>query len=1101
MTEAGYYRFPTIHHDTVVFVCEDDLWAVPADGGIARRLTANPGQASIPALAPDGATLAFTGRDEGPPEIYVMPATGGHVKRLTYLGANSWVVGWSPDGQSILFASNAGQPFTRQYYLYAISPDGGEPQLLPTGAAMSIDYGPDRGAVIARHMTDIARWKRYRGGLTGDIWIDRDGSGEWQRLIDLPGNLARPLWIGERIYFVSDHEGIGNLYSCSTTGTDVRRHTHHREYYVRHPATDGARIVYHAGADLFLYDVASNSTRMIDIQFYSPRDQRNRKFVDSTRYMQHYAIHPEGHFIATIIRGKPFAMANWEGAAMQYGDTNSTRYRLISWLCDGKRLVMVSDANGEEALEVHHADTDADAERLEGLDIGRPMHLLPSPLKPQVALNNHRNELLLVDLETRTLRVLDRSRHDHIRGMAWSPDGRWLAYGFFDTQQTSMIKLCQIESGETFAATRPVLRDGWPAFDPEGKYLYFLSYRDFDPVRDSLHFDLGFPTGMRPYLLTLRADLHSPFIPVPPVSNAKKKRPDADEGQSESDDASEAEKEPGPDADTHEQQEAAPQAEAKPEPPVLQIDLDGITERIIAFPVPTGRYGQIRGIKGKALFTVYPVEGALRQPRTPGVSPARGRLDIYDFEEQNHETLIEGVDNFTLSMNSKMLIYWAGNRLRVLKAGEKPKSNGAPGRKSGWIDLNRIKVSVLPQAEWEQMYREAWRLQRDNFWTADMSGVDWQMVYQRYLPLLQRIATRLEFSDLLWEMQGELGTSHAYEMGGDYPPEPRYDQGFLGADFRYDPDTNSYRVVHIVRGDVWDEHASSPLARPGINIKPGDRLLAINGRRLGPDLSPQELLVNQDDNEVWLSFASENDAPPRLVAVKTLSNERPLRYREWVETNRQRVHAATDGRVGYVHIPDMGAHGYGEFHRSYLAEVTREGLIIDVRFNGGGNVSQLILEKLGRRRLGYDVQRWGEPIPYPKESVLGPMVAITNEQAGSDGDMFSHAFKLLKMGPLIGKRTWGGVIGIHVRNTLVDGGVTTQPEFSIWFHDVGWGVENYGTEPTIEVDIRPQDYVAGRDPQLERAITEIQHLLQAVPPVLPDFGQRPLLSLPSLPEA
>ncbi len=1100
MTEAGYYRFPTIHHDTVVFVCEDDLWTVPAEGGIARRLTANPGQASTPALAPDGTTLAFTGRDEGSPEIYVMPATGGHVKRLTYLGANSWVVGWSPDGQSIVFASNAGQPFMRQYYLYAISPDGGEPQLLPTGAAMSMDYGPQGGMVIARHMTDIARWKRYRGGLTGDIWIDRDGSGEWQRLIQLPGNLARPLWIGERIYFVSDHEGIGNLYSCSLTGTDVRRHTHHREYYVRHPATDGARIVYHAGADLFLYDVASNSTRMIDIQFYSPRDQCNRKFVDPTRYMQYYAIHPEGHFIATIVRGKPFVMANWEGAVMQYGDTNSARYRFISWLCDGKRLVMVSDANGEEALEVHHADTSADVERLEGLDIGRPVHLLTSPLKPHVALSNHRHELILIDLETRTMRILDRSRHAHIRGMAWSPDGRWLAYGFSDTQQTSMIKLCQIESGETFAATRPVLRDGWPAFDPEGKYLYFLSYRDFDPVRDSLHFDLGFPAGMRPYLLTLRADLQSPFIPVPPVSNAKKKRPDADDSQPDAGDASDTEQEPGQNTDANERPKAAPQEEAKSEPLVLQIDLEGITERIIAFPVPTGRYGQIHGIKGKALFTVYPVEGTLNQPRTPGVSPARGRLDIYDFEEQNHETLIEGVGNFTLSMNSKMLIYWAGNSLRVLKAGEKPKSNGSPGRKSGWIDLNRIKVSVLPRSEWEQMYREAWRLQRDNFWTADMSGVDWQMVYRRYLPLLQRIATRSEFSDLMWEMQGELGTSHAYEMGGDYPPEPHYDQGFLGADFRYDPDTNSYRVVHIARGDVWDEHTSSPLARPGINIKPGDRLLAINGRRLGRDLLPQELLVNQADNEVWLSFAGENDAPPRMVAVKTLCNERALRYREWVETNRQRVHAATDGRVGYVHIPDMGPHGYAEFHRSYLAEVAREGLIIDVRFNGGGSVSQLILEKLGRRRLGYDVQRWGEPIPYPKESVLGPMVAITNEQAGSDGDMFSHAFKLLELGPLIGKRTWGGVIGIHVRNTLVDGGVTTQPEFSIWFHDVGWGVENYGTEPTIEVDIRPQDYVAGDDPQLERAITEIQHLLQATPPVLPDFGQRPLLSLPGLPE-
>jgi tricorn protease len=354
----------------------------------------------------------------------------------------------------------------------------------------------------------------------------------------------------------------------------------------------------------------------------------------------------------------------------------------------------------------------------------------------------------------------------------------------------------------------------------------------------------------------------------------------------------------------------------------------------------------------------------------------------------------------------------------------------------------------------------------------------------------------------MWEMQGELGTSHAYEFGGDYRPDPAYGQGFLGADLDLDPDDDGYVVRRIVAGDVWDEATSSPLARPGADVRVGDRLVAVGGRPVGRDVSPAERLVNQAGTEVRLTFAGrEAGDEPRSVTVKTLRSETAARYRDWVEDNRRRVHDATGGRVGYVHIPDMGPLGYAEFHRGFLAEVDREALIVDARFNGGGHVSPLILEKLARRRIGYDVQRWGEPLPYPSDSVRGPMVALANEQAGSDGDMFSHAFKMMGLGPLVGTRTWGGVIGIHVRDSLVDGGFTSQPEFSFWFEDVGWGLENYGTEPDIPVEIRPQDHVAGRDTQLERAIAELERRLEENPPALPEFGDRPRLDLPRLPGA
>ncbi len=1099
MKEAGYYRFPTIHQDTVIFACEDDLWTVPASGGIARRLTSNLGQATMPALSPDGGTLAFIGRDEGHPEVYRMPAVGGPATRLTYLGADSRVVGWRPDGQAIIFASDAAQPFGRVHLLYAVHPDGGQPEPLPIGPALSLSYGVGGGMVIGRNTTDLARWKRYRGGLAGDLWIDPDGAGEWRRLIQLEGNVALPLWVEARVYFVSDHEGIGNLYSCLPTGEDLRRHTHHADYYVRHPATDGRRIVYSAGADLYLYDPGADESQMIPVTFHSPRVQRNRKFVDAGDYLQGYDIHPEGHSVAVLSRGKPFTMANWEGAVVQHGRVDGVRYRRAAWLNDGERVVVVSDAPGEEVLEIHRADYGAavgiEPERLDGLDIGRPVDLVVSPKTDAVALSNHRNELILVDLEARTARVLDRSRHQRIRGIAWSPDGRWIAYGFAETAKTTVIKLCRVESGETWPATKAVLHDVRPAFDPEGKYLFLLSYRSFDPVYDNMHFDLNFPWGMRPYLITLRADLPSPFIPI-------RRAPGQDSSNSGSEGSAKASEKRSADAKDEKTSDSTEAEEEKR----VEIDLDGITERLVAFPVPDGRYGQIRGIrvkdKFKVLFSSFPVEGALGQAWRPtGPPPAKGRLEVYDFEEQSCEVLVSGITSFAVSQDAKTLIYRAGARLRVLAAGEKPDSNrSAPGRKSGWLDLSRVKLSVQPQAEWEQMYREAWRLQRDQFWTEDMSGVDWQAVYQRYLPLLRRVGTRSEFSDLMWEMQGELGTSHAYELGGDYRPEPKYEQGFLGADLAYDPQTESWRITNIVQGDVWDEEQGSPLSRPGVNVRPGDRLIAVAGRKVGPDLSPAQLLVNQAGNEVLLTFASDDEDEPRTLTVKALKNEGPARYREWVENNRRRVHEATQGRVGYIHIPDMGPGGYAEFHRGYLAELDRQGLIVDVRFNTGGHVSQLLLEKLARRRLGYDMQRWGEPIPFPEESAAGPMVALTNEWSGSDGDIFSHTFKLMGLGPLIGKRTWGGVIGINARDSLVDGGVTTQPEFSFWFKDVGWGVENYGTDPDIEVEIRPQDYAASHDPQLERALEEIQKLLAEHLPEPPDFGDRPNLPLPTLPE-
>ncbi len=1153
---SGYLRFPTICRDTIVFACEDDLWTVSAEGGRAWRLTAGVAEASWPRLSPDGSQLAFLGCDEGPAEVHLMPAQGGMARRLTYqAGEEVTVVGWRPDGGAIVYASDAGQPHRQDSRLFQIWPGAGLPEQLPVGHAHTISYGPDGGVVLGRHPTEPATWKRYRGGGAGDLWIDRDGSGEFTRLLNrrdpgadsdrpkkpqqaqLPGNLANPCWVGDRIYFLSDHEGVGNVYSCALDGGDLRRHSDHHDYYARNLSSDGRRLVYQCAGDLYLLEPSArdgdsagagpagpldvpDAPRRLAIQPGSSRTQRNRRYVPADEHLHSATLSPDGSSLAIASRGKAFSFGAWEGPVVQHGAADGVRYRLLTWLNDGERLLAAaSDESEQERLTLLDADG---AELAWDLDLGRVTELAVSPTADQAAVANHRNELWLINLPgpgdltqpertesaerttppehtalpehtappdntlpeqpggeppppTATARRVDHSPHGQVQDLAWSPDGRWLAYACRTGLLTSAIKLCRpaehadspdSPDDQIWQVTEPVLRDRCPAFDPDGKYLYFIGQREFTPVHDELQFDLGFPLGARPYAITLRAETPSPFTPSA--------RPlDTDHPTTGRDGS------------------AAPEARSR-----VEIDFEDIELRATPFPVPEGRYRRIAGVTGKALFSVHPVEGAH--------DTGHCVLEAYDFDKQESDRLVEELDDFWLSPDHKTVLYRLWDRLRVIKAGHKPDDSDQHNRASGWIDLSRVKVSVLPEAEWRQMFREAWRLQREHFWAQDMSGVDWDAAYQRYLPLVGRVSTRAELSDLLWEMQGELGTSHAYERGGEYRQGPDYAQGFLGVDWEHDRDTGRFRVGRVLRGDPGLDAAASPLRRPGVDVREGDVVLAINGQPVGLRadgatlVTPGELLVNQADQEVRLT-TRRGDGAPRVCDVRTLADERPARHRDWVRANRDLVHERTQGRVGYLHVPDMMDKGFAEFHRGFLTELDREALIVDVRFNGGGNISGLLLQKLARRRIGYDFPRWGMPVPYLEESPRGPLVAIANEHSASDADLFSHGFKMLGLGTLVGKRTWGGVIGFEPRHTLADGALTTQPEFSFTFDDVGWRVENHGVDPDIDVDVAPQDYAAGADPQLERAIAVALEQLTLRPAHAPAPPARPRLAPPPLP--
>jgi tricorn protease len=1075
MDSRGYYRTPTIAGDTIVFVCEDDLWSVDARGGLARRLTAGPAAVTLPRLSPDGTTVAYVGNDEGAPEVYTIPALGGPPRRLTFLGSTAlYVSGWSRDGREIYFTSDGGGAFVRETHAFAVGRDGGEPRRLPVGHAMSLDVAANGATLLGRNNIDPARWKRYRGGTAGHVWVDASGTGTFARLgAELNGNLVWPMWHGDRVVFLSDHEGIGNLYSARPDGSDVQRLTDERDYFARYPASDGQRIVYACGGEIVLLAPGAGAVR-VGIETPSGAPQTARRFVEAGDLLESFAPSPDGKALALVSRGHAYTMPLWEAAVSELGTGVTARRRAIVWLHDGARVAYVDDSAGFERIAVEPVDQSAAAEYVTTADVGRITELTASPCGDRVAFANHRHELFVLDLGS-TPRKLDASQAWRCIDLAFSPDGRWLAYVSSPKSSTMIVRIADCESGAVVDATEPLREDRSPAWDPEGKYLYFISARDFNPIYDALQFDLSFPQAMRPYVVTLRRDVPNPFVAVPAPLHHGKDDDDEDEDDEGGDDKAK-----------------------KPPKPVL-IDTDGLAHRILAFPVEEGNYARVAGVRGRAIFSRFPVHGIKTSQRDD--DDEGGALVAYDFRAERSATLASDIDDFVLGTDARTLLYDSHGKLRAIDAGgelpeEDPEEKPATetNRRSGWLDLSRVGVLVEPRDEWAQMLREAWRLQREQFWDPQMSGVDWNAVLERYEALLPRIRTRAELSDLIWEMQGELGTSHAYEMGGDLRVPPQYKRGFLGADYAWDAKRNGYRIDAILRGDSWNRNDDSPLAEPGVDVREGDAIVAIGGTHVSQSRTPDELLVNLANRDVAIDI--ERDGTTRRVLVRALRDEHMLRYRSWVTANRRLVHERTAGRVGYVHIPDMGPWGFAEFHRGYLTEFERDGLIVDVRYNRGGHVSPLLLEKLARKRVGYDVSRYGPPQPYPPESLGGPMIALTNQFAGSDGDIFSHCFKLYGLGTLVGMRTWGGVVGINPYHELVDGTVTTQPEYSFWFVDSGWGVENYGTDPDVVVDIAPQDSAAGRDPQMETALKLIGQAMEQTParpafPPYPNRGYRP----------
>ncbi|MFD8570438.1 PDZ domain-containing protein [Streptomyces sp. NPDC059639] len=1074
---SAYLRFPHPHGELVVFTAEDDVWAAPLDGGRAWRISADNVPVGHPRISPDGATVAWTSRRDGAPEVLVAPVDGGPADRLTYWG--SWTTSvrdWTPDGR-VLAVSTYGQASLRRSWARALPLDGGPAETLPYGPVGTVAYGPDSQVVLLSVPMgrEAAWWKRYRGGTAGKLWVGRAAedaadTGEFVRLhAGLDGNIEYPMWVGERIAFLSDHEGVGALYSSAADGADLRRHTPVSSgtgFYARHAATDGARVVYAAAGELWAVDdllAADAAPRRLDIRLGGQRTDLRPRAVDAAQWFGAASPDHTGRGSAVSVRGAVHWVTHRSGPARALAAEPGVRTRLPhTFRVDGEEhVVWVTDAEGDDALEFAPATGTAPGttpRRLGGGRLGRVLGLTVAPDGGRVAVAAHDGRVLLVERDSGDVREVDRSEDGHATGLTFSPDSAWLAWSHPGPHDLRQLKLANAADLSVSEATPLRFRDYAPAFTLDGKHLAFLSARSFDPVYDEHSFDLAFVSGSRPHLITLAATTPSPFGPQ------RHGRPfDAPDS---------------PGAETPESEGA----------PATRVDLEGLVDRIVPFPVEAARYSTLRTAKDGVLWLRHPVRGVLGDTRAVlGDAEPKTRLERYDLLQRRIEEIGADADHFEVTGDGKRVLLWTGEALKVVPSDRRPAHDDASDTNIT-VDLARISQRVDPAAEWRQMYEETGRLMRDNFWRADMNGVDWDGVLARYRPVLDRVATHDDLVDLLWEVQGELGTSHAYVSPGGGGGAARRRQGLLGADISRHED-GSWRIDRVLPSETSDPRARSPLAAPGVAVRAGDAIVAVGGLPVDPVTGPGPLLVGTADKPVELTVSPAGGGDARHVVVVPLENEEPLRYHAWVADRRAYVHQLSGGRLGYLHVPDMQAPGWAQIHRDLSVEVAREGLVVDVRENRGGHTSQLVVEKLARRVIGWDVPRGSRPFTYPMDAPRGPVVAVANEFSGSDGDIVSAAIKALGIGTVVGVRTWGGVIGIDSRYRLVDGTLVTQPKYATWMEGFGWGLENHGVDPDVEVVVAPHDAAAGRDPQLDEAVRLALAALEETPaksaPVLP----------------
>ena len=1036
---ARFLHQPDISGELIAFIYAGDLWTVPIEGGTARRLTTHPGLESQPRFSPDGNEIAFSAEYDGNIDVYVIPSEGGQPRRLTYHPLPDIVQGWTPDGAKVFFKSGRTSHNRKFNTLFTVGPDGGFPQELAIPMAEFADLSPDGRFVAYNPIYQFwqPNWRRYRGGTAPPVWIVNLADYSSKEIPRRDSNDMYPAWVGETVYFLSDRDRVMNVFSYNTKNGDLKQLINHGESDIKSLGSGGGLVVYGVEGYLYVYDPATGRSRQVVVSTPSDLTALRPDYRNVASEITTFDLSPTGRRAAFEAHGEILTVPAEKGDGRNITRSPGAMDRYPAWSPDGKTLAYFSDADGEYALCLSDQTGSKPPRRISLPEPSFYYQPVWSPDSQKIAFTDKKLNIWCLDIAGAKPVHVD----TYSASPAWSPDSRWLAYKRYQTTRYGVICLYSLDQKKSSPVTDGMSDADSPVFDKSGKYLFFAASTNTGPLKSTLDMSSRerlFSYSL--YLTVLRDDLPSPLAPLS-------------------------------DEELIETKEALPKASAEPAKSVFRVDLEGISQRIISLPVKPGVYVRLGAAEDESLFIL---ESSVRWEEDDPTFPG-SNLWRFDFKSRKSEAFLTGIDGFSLSTDGKKLLYKSGDSWFIVSAAGKPN----PGE--GKLDLSSLTVRVDPHAEWEQMFHEAWRLNRDFLYAPNMHGVDWPAILKRYSAFLPDLAWRGDLSELMSIMLGELCVGHSYVRGGVFPAVKRIPGGLLGAD--YEIAEGRYRIRKIFGGLNWSPALRAPLTEPGVRVKAGDYILRVNGKELTAGVNIYSLFENTAGRQVKILVNSlPREAGGREVVVVPVESERSLRLLDWIEGNRRKVAEMTGGRVGYIYLPDTGNLGFIAFNRYFYSQTDKEGLVIDERFNDGGHAANSIIDTLAQPLLNYWAPREGPDYATPFGAVFGPKAMIINEYAGSGGDAMPFYFRERGVGPLVGKRTWGGLVGIGGEPLLMDGGYVTAPSFAAFSKEGKWIIENEGVAPDYEVELTPALVVQGHDPQLEKAVELVLEALKNNPP-------------------